>query len=148
MISFDSNLLIYALNSAAPEQPRARAFFEGLQDATSEIVVCELVLMEVYSALRNPVIFEKPCDAVTAVELLRPFRRHPRWRLVDYPGLSSVTDAWWRWAADPAATRRRVYDARLALTLRHHGVTRFATRNCADFEGFGFERVWNPLEQS
>jgi predicted nucleic acid-binding protein len=36
-------------------------------------------------------------------------------------------------------------DARLALTLRHHGVTEFATSNVKDFEGFGFNRVWNPL---
>ena len=36
-------------------------------------------------------------------------------------------------------------DARLALTLRHHGVTEFATANLKDFEGFGFAKVWNPL---
>lgn len=35
--------------------------------------------------------------------------------------------------------------ARLALTLRHHGVTEFVTANVKDFEGFGFTRVWNPL---
>ncbi|MFM8358316.1 MAG: hypothetical protein ACKOET_07130 [Verrucomicrobiota bacterium] len=29
--------------------------------------------------------------------------------------------------------------------LRHDGVTEFATANVKDFEGFGFERVWNPL---
>jgi predicted nucleic acid-binding protein len=40
---------------------------------------------------------------------------------------------------------RRIVDARLALTLRHHGVTVFATSNVKDFEGFGFTRVWNPL---
>ena len=38
-----------------------------------------------------------------------------------------------------------VFDARLALTLRHHGVTEFATRNDSHFTGFGFTRLWNPL---
>ena len=38
-----------------------------------------------------------------------------------------------------------MFDARLALTLRHHGVTEFATRNEAHFTHFGFTRVWNPL---
>ena len=51
----------------------------------------------------------------------------------------------WRAAASPQFPRRRIYDARLALTLRHHGVTEFATANVKDFEGFGFTRVWNPL---
>jgi hypothetical protein len=48
-------------------------------------------------------------------------------------------------AAAPQFARRRIYDTRLALTLRHHGVSDFATANVKDFEGFGFSRVWNPL---
>ncbi len=42
---------------------------------------------------------------------------------------------------------RRIYDARLALTLRQHGVTEFATTNTRDFDGFGFTRVFNPLSE-
>lgn len=41
--------------------------------------------------------------------------------------------------------RRRIIDARLALTLHHHGVREFATANVNDIKGFGFTRVWNPL---
>ena len=48
----------------------------------------------------------------------------------------------------PNIGRRVVFDARLALTLRHHGVTEFATRNEIHFTGFGFARVWNPLAAS
>jgi len=48
-------------------------------------------------------------------------------------------------AAEPNIGRRIVFDARLALTLRHHGVTEFATRNDSHFTGFGFTRLWNPL---
>lgn len=40
---------------------------------------------------------------------------------------------------------RRIYDIRLALTLRHYSITRFATANEKHFAGFGFEKVWNPL---
>ena len=50
----------------------------------------------------------------------------------------------WQCAAQPNIGRRVVFDARLALTLRHHGVTEFATRNEAPFTHFGFTRVWNP----
>ena len=48
-------------------------------------------------------------------------------------------------AESPAFARRRIYDARTALCLRAFGVKEFATANEKDFEGFGFERVWNPL---
>lgn len=40
---------------------------------------------------------------------------------------------------------RRIIDARLATTLLHHGVTSFATTNVKNFQGWGFEKVWNPL---
>jgi hypothetical protein len=40
---------------------------------------------------------------------------------------------------------RRIYDIRLALTLRHYSVTDFATANGKHFQGFGFSKVWNPL---
>ena len=36
-------------------------------------------------------------------------------------------------------------DARLAFTLLHHGVRELASDNARDFEGLGFERVWNPI---
>ena len=43
------------------------------------------------------------------------------------------------------AIYHRLIDVRLALTLRYHGVTDFATANVKDFNGLGFARVWNPL---
>jgi hypothetical protein len=49
----------------------------------------------------------------------------------------------WRHAAAPVFARRRIIDARLALTLRAAGVTNLATRNVKDFTDFGFDRVKN-----
>ena len=51
----------------------------------------------------------------------------------------------WPETARPGFAFRRIIDLRLARTLRHHGVTEFATTNVKDFNGQGFERVWNPL---
>jgi predicted nucleic acid-binding protein len=51
----------------------------------------------------------------------------------------------WKHVARPQVARRRIFDARLALTLRHHGVTELATDNVRDFEGFGFQKVWSPV---
>lgn len=47
--------------------------------------------------------------------------------------------------ARPRTPYRVLFDARLALTLRHHGVTELATCNTKDFQGYGFTRVWDPL---
>jgi len=51
----------------------------------------------------------------------------------------------WMQAAQKGIAFRRIIDLRLALTLRHHGVTELATSNEKDFKGQGFLRVWNPL---
>ena len=53
----------------------------------------------------------------------------------------------WHWAAKRMFATRRIIDVRLALTLRHHRVTEFATANVKDFAGLGFARVWNPLTE-
>jgi len=55
-----------------------------------------------------------------------------------------MSNVWTMASKDPFAFRR-IYDMRLAFTLRHHGVTRFATRNKKDFAGCGFAEVFDPL---
>jgi uncharacterized protein len=108
--------------------------------------LCELVLVELYGLLRNPTVTRRPQGAAEAAQIVQRFRSHPRWLLLDYPGADAdVAKRLWELAARPDFPYRRIYDARLALTLRHHGVTEFATRNVKDFRGFGFKRVWNPL---
>jgi len=56
-----------------------------------------------------------------------------------------VADKLWKWASTTKSGFRDIIDARLALTLRHHGVTRFATANVKYFQDFGFTEVWNPI---
>ena len=130
MISFDTNLLLYSLNQDCAEFKDARSFFDGLPAAPGTVAIYELVLVELYVLLRNSAVVKNPLDPADAVSLIEPFRQHPSWRLIDYPGqTSTVMDEVWR----------------LALTLRHHGVTEFATRNETHFTGFGFTRLWNPL---
>jgi toxin-antitoxin system PIN domain toxin len=144
MISFDTNLAVYAANASMPQHATARQFLESLA-ARDDVVVCELMLVELYLKLRNPRIFPTPMDAGTAVAWCDRLRDHESWLLVESaPVMSEV----WRLAAKEDFAFRRIIDARLALTLRHHGVTEFATANVKDFEDFGFARVWNPIEMT
>ncbi len=50
------------------------------------------------------------------------------------------------WIPPLTQARRSIFETRLALTLRHHGVTLFASSNEKHSGDFGFERVWNPLQ--
>jgi uncharacterized protein len=143
MISCDTNILFPALEASHTHHAPARAFLES-QVENHEFALCELVLVEVYVLLRNPLVATRPLDAASAVQQIDNLRRNPRWALLDYPG--GLMDDIWKKASHSTAYRR-VFDIRLALTLRHHGVGEFATANTKDFGGFGFQRVWNPLTE-
>ncbi len=141
VISFDTNLLIYARLEGAPQHAAARAFLESL-NPRQDVAIAELVLIEYYLALRNPALLSPACGAAAAVEECQLFRTHPRWALVEN---AEVMEAVWNRASAAGFARRRIIDVRIARTLIAHGVTHFATANVKDFQDLGFERVWNPL---
>ena len=93
--------------------------------------------------LRNHSVFKKPKTPQEAAAFCQALRSNPAWEDADYePG---VARPMWKWASETTTGFRHIIDARLALTLRHHGVTHFATANAKQFKDFGFEKVWNPV---
>lgn len=134
---------MYAVDPDSPYHEQARAYLHGVDKADEEFVLCELILVELYMTLRNPAVLSKPYSAAEAAGYCQALRHHPRWRVVDYDAL--IAKQLWEWAARSTSKLRHIIDARIALTLRHHGVTHFATANTKDFQGFGFSDVFNPL---
>ena len=142
MIAPDTNLLFAWLDCGHSAHQAAATWFASRAE-DPDFGLCELTLVELYGLLRNDVLLARPLSAPDAVDTIQRLRHHPSWELLDYPG--GLMEPTWAAATAPRFARRRIYDARLALTLRHHGVTEFATANVKDFQGFGFIRVWNPL---
>ena len=143
MIAFDTNLLFPALERSHAEHEPARLWIEALE---GPVAISELILMELYALVRNSAVAARPLGAAQAVELIQSLRTNPRWRLLDAPtGLMAEV---WRRAAEPGYARRRIFDARIGLSLVRQGVTDFATRNVNDFQGLGFARVFDPIAES
>jgi len=143
IISADTNLFLYAANPDSSYHEAARRFFEDEATGGRRFLLCGLVLVEIYMQFRNPAVFKKPKSGPEATAFCDALRANPMWEFGDYePG---VIKPLWNWAAKSETGFRHIIDARLAFTLRHHGVTHFATANEKHFEGFGFERVWSPL---
>jgi len=141
MISIDTNILLYAQNKDSREHRQAYNFVLecSLRD---DLVLCELVLVELYVLLRNSSVIKRPLSSAQAVDVCQIYRQNPKWRLVENaPVMASV----WEQANRPGFPRRRIFDLRLALTLQHHGVTDLATANTRDFQDLGLNRVWNPF---
>jgi uncharacterized protein len=146
MISLDANLLLYAFNEDSPKHEAAFRFLGRLaQDA--DVGISEFILAEFYTLLRNPAVLVAPLSPADAVRVVEHYRRHSKWALLGFaPDTVGLHTELWALARRSDFSRRRIYDARTALTLRRQGVTDFATANVKDFKGFGFRRVWNPLE--
>ena len=142
MTSCDTNILLHAYNADSRSHAAAVRFLRGLR-TNAGFVVCELVLVELYILLRNPAVVARPLSAHRAVEVCRQYRQNLCWGVVDYPG--GLMEEIWQRAAREDFGRRCVFDARLALTLRYHGVSDFATANVKHFTDYGFDRVWDPL---
>jgi toxin-antitoxin system PIN domain toxin len=141
MLSIDTNLLLFSLNRDCAEHAKARKFVEACA-GRPDMAIAELVLVELYVLLRNPAVLRKPLGAQEAATICKPFRTHPTWALIECaPVMSRV----WEAAARKGAPRRRIFDARLAYTLLHHGVSELATHNVKDFGDFGFDRVFDPV---
>jgi len=145
MISIDTNILLPAVEICNADHDSAAAFLDSLQ-SRDDVAICELILVELYTLLRNPAVLAKPLTANAAVEVCDAFRNHPRWQLIGLPPDGrAFHDAFWPRLRESSFARRRAFDWRVALALVKQGVTEFATVNEKDFQNFGFKRVWNPL---
>lgn len=148
MTSVDTNILFHAYDASSPNHSASVSFLESLYDRR-DVVVSEFVLVELYRLLRNPVVVERPLSEGEAVAVIRQYRTQTQWRVVGFPAVDSrgLHDALWKIAGASPFAYRRIYDARLALTLQSEGVDEFATCNTKDFSDLGFDRVWNPLTE-
>ncbi|MES2737042.1 MAG: TA system VapC family ribonuclease toxin [Verrucomicrobiota bacterium] len=143
ILSADTNLFLYAANPDSPHHEAASRFFEESASGQERFLLCGLVLVEIYMQLRNPAVFKKPKTAKEATAFCDALCANSTWELGDYE--PDVAKPLWNWASKTTSGFRQIIDARLAFTLRHHGVTHFATANVGHFQGFGFEKVWSPL---
>jgi uncharacterized protein len=145
MTGIDTNILLAALVSGHSHHEPARKWIKEISDR-SDVVISEFVLVEVFTLLMNRVVMSKPLDSAGAAAVCQNFRTHPYWRCLGFPPESEKLHSdLWEKAAGKGMSRRRIYDLRLGLCLSRFGVRDFATVNIKDFNGLGFERVWNPL---
>jgi len=142
VISFDTNIVVYSANEDSIHYEAARDFLVATAQR-EDVVICELMLVEVFLKLCNGNIFKHPMGSREAGAYCQRLRENRRWRLVESaPVMSDV----WRWTGRRDFAFRRIIDIRLGLTLRHFGVEEFATTNAKDFRALGFQKVWNPLD--
>lgn len=142
--SLDTNILLYAANEDAAEHAVCKKFLQDIVDAPEDWVVSDQVYFELYVALRNPKVMERPMSAAQASNHIATLRNELGIMHCGY-----LPESWNRAILQMKVDDfpfRRTHDAVLAATLLAHGVKTFYTRNTKDFLAAGFDKVVNPVD--
>ena len=144
MKSFDTNILLYALNADCSEHASARALTEFALEQPHEWIIADQVSFELYRLLRNPAVLSTPLSATDAARTITWYRERSGWLRCAYePDMMSPIAREWESNSFPA---RRTIDLVLAVTLAANGVREFFTRNVDDFQSFELFAVQNPID--
>jgi toxin-antitoxin system PIN domain toxin len=144
MKSLDTNILVYASNQDSPEHLKAQKLVSELLAAPGEWIIADQVLIELYRALRNPAVFQRPASAPDAWDMVNFYREEAGCQRCCFE-----LDMWRRLERHLKSNRfeaKRTFDAVLAITLISNTVDVFYTRNIIDFKGLGFRSLVNPID--
>lgn len=144
MNSLDTNILIYAANSAAPEHAKALAVVNSMLASPGDWIIADQVLWEFYKALRHPKILQKPRTAAQAAAQIRFLREKSGVACCAYE--TTHFDEVIAQLEQSRFPYQRTHDTILGVTLRCQGVKVFYTRNEKDFTGLGLPKVVNPID--
>nr|VFJ73181.1 MAG: hypothetical protein BECKFW1821C_GA0114237_104618 [Candidatus Kentron sp. FW] len=145
MYALDTNLLVYAHNVGSPFHASARTFMERVMnthgtDGRLSVCLPARVLMEFLNVITWRRL-DRPLPLSDAVRIVQDYMDTGIVVLYHRPTqLETLVDL-----LGAATTRKRIFDAALAATLKDHGVPGLYTVNTRDFEDFTFLDVRNPL---
>jgi predicted nucleic acid-binding protein len=145
MYALDTNLLVYAHNTASPFHPRAKAFMEKAmneRDAEGKLAICipGQVLMEFLNVITRQQI-GSPLSLQDATQLVQTYL--DTGVAILYPKSTQLTTL--LALLKSVTTRQKIFDVALVATLKDHGISGLYTVNTGDFEQFVFLDVKNPL---
>jgi len=146
LFALDTNLLVYAHNTASEFNRTAAAFLEKVlneRDERGDLSVClpvqvlqEFIYVVTWQRLEQPLSLPEAIRVVedyldTGITLVNPKAT----QLATFLSLLKET-----------TTRQKVFDVALAATLKDNEIAGLYTMNVADFEAFDFLKVINPLQ--
>ncbi len=143
MLVVDTNVLIYAANSDAPEHARCRALLEGWRAQVTPWCLTWGIVYEFLRVATHPRVFRQPFAIDAAWRFVSALLASPSLMLLVQT--SRHADVAAQTLADvPALRGNLLHDMHTAVLMREHGIRRIVTRD-ADFHRFTFLAVIDPL---
>lgn len=128
----DTNVLIYALDTAAPQHAAARALLNTAREDAATLFVTSQILCEFYSVMTNPRRIAWPRDASEAMTVLSEILAFLHVLPVPAGTIDRLLDLLRR----HPVTGSDVFDLQIAATMQANGVQRIYTFNADDFAVF------------
>lgn len=146
MFVVDTNLLVYAANTAAPEHEAARQFLERCRTGSEAWLATWSIYYEFLRVATHPAVFGRPLTLANARDFLLALTASPSFALL------LETERHAAVLADlvrrhPEARGNHVHDLHIVALMVEHGVREIRTAD-ADFLRFPFLDVANPLSAS
>ena len=141
MIIFDTNFLIYQINSEAAQHTLAQKALEKVDNGEIDGVIALQNYVECHAALRNLIQLSKLPDAVNPMELTDQISS--LFMDVITPNSSTMKLFSELIKKYPEASRR-TYDTFLVATMLSHDISKIATFNIRDFKHFEEIEVIKP----
>ena len=138
----DANILVYAVNSDAPQHVASRQLLEGALDPTVKLYVTSQILCEFYSVITNPKRIAVASTSAEAVQMISD--------LLDLPGLQVLATPTQAVGELMKLPKRRpvtaggVFDLQIIATIHDNNIRRIYTFNVDDFEAFPELLVVSP----
>jgi uncharacterized protein len=128
----DTNVLIYALDTAAPQHAAARTLLEAARAETATLYVTSQILCEFYSVMTNPRRVARPRTAADAMTVLSDMLTF----LHVLPAPASTIDRLLDLLRRRPVTGSDVFDLHIIAAMQANSIGRIYTFNVADFEAF------------
>lgn len=145
MFVVDTNVLVYAADSSAPEHARCRALLERWRRQPGAWYLTWGNCYEFLRVVTHPRVLRRPWTSAAAGEFLAVLQQSP--------GLSMLvpTERHGHVLADVLAEVPQIggnlwHDAETAVLMREHGIRRICTRD-TDFARFPFVEIVDPLTE-
>lgn len=129
----DANILVYALDSSAPQHAASRAVLEAARSSDATFYVTSQVLCEFYAVVtdrRRVSVPRSPAEAIAAIS-----------DILALPGILvlaapvEVVRRWLTLAGRSSVVGGGIFDLQIVATMQAHGVDRIYTYNLIDVNG-------------
>ncbi|MGQ0562899.1 MAG: TA system VapC family ribonuclease toxin [Gemmatimonadota bacterium] len=143
MFVVDTNVLLYAANTDAPEHAHCRRLLERWRNERTPWYTTWSILYEFVRVVTHPRVLPKPWAASSALAFVEALLAAPSHSVLAETERHAAV-ARELIATIPALSGNLVHDFHTAVLMREHGVRRIYTRD-ADFRRFEFLQVSDPL---